>query len=464
MNKHLLIALSWGIDNIGSMAITPGLLHLVNKQKPDLPVHVFSHLIAEKPGYHISSAYVPTYTSNCTMHPNCFEPMFRPNQPTSRAWLAFIERWSESKLESFRKGCLTSYESASIADDMLNRLPLEIHAELKLTNPEAAAAFDQAGFVIYNSGTMINFGRLGIRNMWGYTMSNAMPLLIARALKLPYGINANSFDAIDWPATLVYERLLGDARFVYCRDSDSLRYLEQCGLMNKNMGYRPDSAFFFPGRDESWAEQFLAENGLEEKQFLAVIVRISAHTKELIAYDPTSGAIAPERQAEQMHKLKEVIEQWVATTGKKVLVCHETRDTVESAREGLWNILSEDALAQCVYLDHFWSTEQACSVLQRTRVLLSMEMHSVIMSIGLGTPVVHNPYAEAGRKKEMVRDVGLGDWLVDIDSCSGEDMLASVLDIHHNYAASEQRIQELLPGLEARANQVISEVWTNWKK
>jgi polysaccharide pyruvyl transferase WcaK-like protein len=458
-----LIALSWSIDNIGSMAITPGLLQLVKQTNPDIPVQVFSLLEEGTADFPISRDYIPRFKSNCTVHPNIFRPMFQESDPSSRAWLDFIQRHSAHRLESFRKGCLASEEAEAIADDLLHRLPLEIVDEMRRDRPECAAAFEQAGFFIYNSGTMINFGRLGIRNMWGYTLPNVLPLLIARALKLPYGINANSFDAIDWPANLIYRPLLADAQFTYCRDTDSLNYLRQCGLLNQNSGYRPDSAFFFPGLDESWAEKYLANNGLQDKRFLTVIVRISGDQKAL-AYDPTGGSMRPERQAEHMRKLKGTIERWIADTGMKVLIAHEQRDTLHSAKQQLWDILSEDTRKHCVYLDEFWSSEQACSVLRRTRILLSMEMHSIILSLAHGTPVVHNPFDEAGRKKRMVRDLGFGDWLIDIDGVTTDEMHAAVMGIHNDYDSARQRLQEALPGIQARGRQMVSEVWTHWKR
>ncbi|WP_135557371.1 polysaccharide pyruvyl transferase family protein [Paenibacillus cymbidii] len=461
MSKHVLVALSWGIDNIGSMAITPGLLHMMDRQRPEVPARIISLMDEDDPKYAVSRDYIPLYKSNSKVLPNRFRPLFQEHS-SSRAWSAFKARWGEQKLESFRRGVLSSHEAEAIAEDVLDRLPLDVYAELREGDPAYGEAFDDAGFVIYNSGTMINFGRLGVRNMWGYTIPNVMPLLIARALKLPYGLNSNSFDAIDWPADLIFRPLLEDARFVYCRDSDSLNYLRQCDLTNASTGYRPDSAFFFQGRDEAWAERYLADNGLEEKQFLAVIVRISGNPRD-IAYDPTGGSMPPERIASHMGKIKEVIERWIAATGMKVLLCHETRDTVESARTALWDQLSADTKRHCVFLDHFWSSEQACSVIRRTRVLLSMEMHSVIMSIGIGTPVVHNPFDEAGRKKQMVRDVGLGDWLVDIDASSAEAMADRALAIHRDYEQAERRVHGVLPGLEARAFQTLSEVWTHWR-
>ncbi len=453
MNKHLLIAYSWSFSNIGDIGITPGLINLIRKQKPELPIKIIANQREGDGQYALVNAYYKEHDLDCEINPNFIRPLI--NGAIDR----LKKRWGAQKIEHFVKGCLPSSESADIVNDILERVPAEIHDDLKRNQPRMAAIFDDAGFVLYNSGTTLNFGRLGKRDL--SVLAYAMPMLISRKCGIPYGINAQSFEAVDWPIDLVYRTLFGDACFLYCRDSDSLNYLRQRGITNMHSGFRPDSTFFFRIFDEAWADQFLQDNKLQSKQFISIITRIS----DTPGNDVTiGGAVSPERTVAHMQKLKEFIEQWVSQTGMKILLCHETRHSVTSMKEHLWSILPEETRQNCVYLDHFWTPEQAYSVLKRTRILVSMEMHSTIMSINIGTPVIHNPYAEAGRKREMIRDIGIGDWLVDIDCTSAQEMLAIALAIHRNYEVSEQRIRDLLPGLEARANATLSEVWSKWKK
>lgn len=462
MNRHLLITYSWSINNIGDIGITPGLLNLINQENPELPVKVFAWQPEEDPDFQKVEEYLPRYKSNLNVYPMPFLSRIGENASPNGAWGAFVKRWGANKIESFRKGCLTSYESEAMADDILNRFPLEMFDELKRDVPMIADAIENAGFILYNSGTTLNFGRLGVKNLWGYTLPLAMPLLIARALKIPYGINSQSVDAVEWPMELIYKKLLPDARFVYCRDTDSLNYIHSKGLANKSSGYRPDSTFFFKGFDETWADDFLLKNHLEEKKFISIMLRISETSA--ILDDPTGGCVSAERQLDHMRKMKEFVESWIKESDCKVLLCHETRGTLETAKEYLYDILSEEAKSKCVYMDSFWSSEQAYSVFKRSRIVTSMEMHSIIMSLNVGTPAIHNPFDECGRKKWMLKDIGLGDWLVDIDSSSAScDMLSEALNIHENYRQSEERIQKMLPGLKVRAIETLNEVWSYWE-
>ena len=461
MSKHLLVTYSWSVNNIGDIGITPGLLNMINREKPELPVKVFSWLPESDPGFLKTKSYLPQYKENCEVLPMPFVVADGGGLAKGKAWQNFEQRWGASKLESFRKGTLTTYESSAVVEDILEKYSQELFEELKESNPVAADAFINAGFVYYNSGTTFNYGRLGVKNLWGYTLPLAMSLIIARKLGIPYGIGSQSFDALEWPMDLLYRKLFADACFVYCRDTDSLNYLFQRGLAIKFSGYRPDSTFFFKGFDDDWADEFMKQHGLEQDNYMCLMQRLSSKKTEF--NDPTGGAVSEARKHEQMRKLKILIEQWIEQTGGKVLICHETRDTLDSVPEYLLKILDDKTLKNCVYMDSFWSSEQAYSIFKRARLVTSMEMHSIIMSINVGTPVIHNPFDECGRKKYMINDLGLGNWLIDIDSCSDNAMVDVAMDIHEHYAEAKKYLQELKPALEARMTETLKEVWSSWK-
>lgn len=461
MLKHLLVTYSWSVNNIGDIGITPGLLNMVTRERPELPVTVLSWLPKDDPGYHKTKTLLEGHKSNCQVLPMPFVTTDGGGLEKGMAWQAFEARWGAGKLESFRQGTLTTFESEAVVTDILNIYSKELVEELKDSNPDAFKSFIDAGFVYYNSGTTLNYGRLGIKNIWGYTLPLAMPLIIARHLGIPYGIGSQSFDALEWPMDLLYKRLFADAEFVYCRDSDSLNYLSQRGLTNKSSGYRPDSTFFYNIFDEAWADEFMEKNGLDNEKFMSVMLRIPEN--KLDFNDPVGGAVTEGRKLEQMRKMKILLEEWVKRTGCKVLICHETRHTLKLAKKYLYDILSEETKKNCVYLDEFWTSEQAFSVFKRSRIITSMEMHSIIMSINVGTPVIHNPFDECGRKKYMMKDVGLKDSLIDVDSCTDFAMVDTAMKIHNNYAESKQYLKDLKPALEARMIETLKEVWSAGK-
>ena len=470
MKKHLLVTYAWSINNIGDMGIQGGLFTLLRKQAPGLPVKLINYLPERDPAFAYYKRALPPYNPDGEVLPMPFfdliggDPLpdaasedIRSAQVKGHAWRALCARYGKVKLDQFRTGVLSSFEAERIADDLLDRFPLEIMEDLKVHFPELAAAFAGAGFVYYNSGTTLNFGRLGVRRLFGYTLPLAMSLLLARALHIPYGIGSQSFDLIEWPVDLIYDRLFRDAEFVYCRDTDSLNYLKQKKFSFKALDFRPDTTVYFEGGDEPWKEEFFRKNGLKKEKFMTVVLRISAPKPKY--HDPTGGAVTPERCRHQMAQMKFLIENYIAQTGQKILIAHETRDTLADAKVHLYDILTPEARKNTVYLEEFWTPEQALSVYRESSLLVSVEMHSVILAVGNAVPFIHAPYAECGRKRQMVRDMGLGEYLVDLDDAeAGAGMLGTALKILRERPALCAKLRETRNKLAALSAKSMTEV------
>lgn len=471
--KHLLVTYAWSINNIGDMGIQAGLFTLLHRQHPGLPVKLISYLPEEDPAYRHYHNVLPHYNPDGDVLPMPFfdliggDPLpdaaseaIRDTTIKGTAWKKLQARHGVLALEQFRNGTTSSFTAEKIADDLLNRFPLELYADLQAHFPRLAEAFSQAGFVYYNSGTTLNFGRLGVRRLFGYTLPLVMSLLLARALKIPYGIGSQSFDLIEWPVDLIYEPLFRDAEFVFCRDTDSLHYLEQKKFTFKETGFRPDTTVFFEENDAPWAERYLAEQGLIPERFIIVILRISNSSPTY--HDPTGGAVGSERCQQQMASMKAYIEQVVAETGCKVLIAHETRGTLDkntSAKEHLYDLLTPEARRQCVYMDFFWTPEQALAVMRRCALLVSVEMHSIIMGIGNAVPVLHVPYVECGRKRQMVRDMGLDECLIDLDDPqAAAKMFVVTQSVLGDLQAMRQRLRKIKAELVARATDTFKRV------
>ena len=475
MKKHLLVSYAWSINNIGDMGIQGGLFTLLKEKSPDLAVKLINYLPENDPAYAHYKEVLPPYNPKGEVLPMPFfdliagDPMpdaasesIRNAGVKGNAWHNLVSRHGKLKLEQFRTGTISSFDAEKLTDDLLNRFPLEIMEDLKLHFPDLADAFANAGFVYYNSGTTLNFGRLGIRRLFGYTLPLAMSLILARALKIPYGIGSQSFDLIEWPMDLLYDKLFADAEFVYCRDTDSLNYLKQKKFSFKTIDFRPDTTVYFNGGDDAWKEKFFAAKELEEGKFMTVALRISAPKPKY--HDPTGGSVTPERCRHQMEQMKYLVEEYIKMTGHKVLIAHETRDTLEDARIHLYNILSDEAKANTVYLEEFWTPEQALSVYRATSLLVSVEMHSIIMAIGNGVPFIHAPYVECGRKRQMVRDMELPEFLIDLDDeDSGKQMVDRARMILENRPQIRERLQKVRKRLAELSAKSISEVGTFFK-
>jgi hypothetical protein len=90
----------------------------------------------------------------------------------------------------------------------------------------------------------------------------------------------------------------------------------------------------------------------------------------------------------------------------------------------LYDKLPEDVKAKAVWRPDYWLTGEALSTYVRSAGLFGAEMHSPIMCIGNGVPAIVCRWAEQTSKGFMWRDIGLNEWLFDLDK---EDELKRVV-------------------------------------
>jgi polysaccharide pyruvyl transferase WcaK-like protein len=113
--------------------------------------------------------------------------------------------------------------------------------------------------------------------------------------------------------------------------------------------------------------------------------------------------------------LREAIVAVARQTPLKVLLCPEDMTQMAVGKELFRDKLPADVLARVVWREKFWLTDEALSTYVRSAGLFGSEMHSPIMAIGAGIPAIVCRFEEQTSKGIMWRDIGLGDWLFDLD-------------------------------------------------
>ncbi len=367
----IIVAFSWSFKNIGDIAITPGIFRLLREHVPGAQITLVCNSSLEKYREYLSKRFPDVQT--------VYTP-FRSSKPAPK---------------EFRQ------------------------------------AFDEADLLLYNSGTTLSYGRWE-RN-WDRTMPLAMPLFMARVANKPYGIYCQSFEKFAPPSDLLFPKLLSDAEFVFCRDTNSLEYLKSLGVRPPVLEYGPDSTFAFNLRDEPFADRFLAEHRLEPRKFITLTIRSSAQ-----------GFIDEGREQVHAEKLRKLVTEYVRKTGENVLICPEVDREIEPARRLIFEPLPDDVKTHVRIKDTFWLPEEAFSVYGRARAVVSMEMHSVIMALAAETPILHPTFVEAGRKRWMLRDLGLAKWLFDIDNVPAESITEAALAIQHDFPAATTSVESAM--------------------
>lgn len=359
--KRLILRSSWQTVNIGDIAHTPGVLALLEKHLPEVEV---------------------------------------------RLW--------PSKLDN------------GVAEMLGARFP-----KVQVIQGEAVRkSFEECDFLLHGSGPSL--------------VAQADVVKWREATGKPYGVYGITFSGQQNPRTTKSKEkekdpnkkpvqtvdVLSGAKFVYFRDSVSLELAKKMGCTAPIMEYGPDGAFAVDLKDDAKAEAFLKEHGLEQGKFLCCIPRLRntpywTLPEKKAAIDEKKDARNKAMMDHDGKPLLDAIVAVIKTTDLKILLCPEDKTQMQVGKEMLYDKLPEDVKARVVWRENYWLTDEAISTYRRSAGLFGHEMHSPIMCIGNGIPAIVCRWAEQTSKGYMWRDIGLGDWLFDLDK---EDELARVAE------------------------------------
>lgn len=330
--------------------------------------------------------------------------------------------------------------------------------KLKIAKPrseELKRAFQECDFLLHGSGASI----VAERDLERWRKETGKPYGI-------YGITfpmkkSSETTARNEEAMARSVEVLNHARFVFFRDSKSLELAKSLGASAPVMEFGPDGAFACDLRDEPAADRFLAEYQLEPQKFLCCIPRLRYTPywtiKPNVKFDPIKHARNEAMKEHDHAQLREAIVQVARETDHKVLVCPEDRTQMAVGKEMLIDRLPKDVLSRVVWRPNYWLTGEAVSVYMKSAGLFGNEMHSPIMCIGHGIPAIVCRFEEQTSKGYMWEDIGLGDWLFDLDSETDcNRIVPTVLQMANDLDAAKARADEARRFVEKRQRETMA--------
>lgn len=276
------------------------------------------------------------------------------------------------------------------------------------------AAFAECDFLLHGSGPSLVAEKDVVK--W------------SKATGKPYGIYGITFSGQGSTATKPAADgavansidVLSGAKFAYFRDSVSLELAKKKGCTCPLMEFGPDGAFAVDLKDDAKAEAFLNAHHLEEGKFLCCIPRLRftpywTIPEKKAQRDETKFARNEAMKEHDCRPLREAILEVLKQTDLKILLCPEDKTQMAVNKEMIYDKLPEAVKSRVVWRENYWLTDEAISTYRRSAGLFGHEMHSPIMCIGNGVPAIVCRWAEQTSKGFMWRDIGLGDWLFDLD-------------------------------------------------
>lgn len=274
-----------------------------------------------------------------------------------------------------------------------------------------------------------------------------------------YGITLERFDA-------ELLELLNMADFIFCRDTDSLKAARAAKVKVRYLEFAPDAAFATDDRDDALADAYLSSTGLVPGDYICVLSRLR-YTPYFQIQDrePESGererhAISETHKESDHEPLRRLMIRWVRETGKKVLLCPEMTYEIELTKEQLLDRMPEDVRPKIVWRDTYWRPDEASSVYANACAVVSMEMHSPILACAVDTPAFYLRVPTDTCKGQMWRDLGLPEWIFEVEDTDGDDMaevLLQLLDEPERAKSKLSHARERVRYLQQRSMGIVAE-------
>ncbi len=291
------------------------------------------------------------------------------------------------------------------------------------TDAEQKAALTECDFFLHGSGPLL----VGLKE-----------LILAQNAGKPYGIGGVTLTDNE----IADQRgILAGAKFIFLRDTDSLKALQASGITGPLMDFGPDATFAIDIRDDKAAGNLLQQHGMEPGKFLCAIPRLRWTPYWEIHPDtmkPNPGRIKMNEDfAEKDHaKLREGIIAWVRETKMRVLLTPEMTYEVPLLKTLVFDKLPDDVKPHVSYMNRYWLTAEACSVYAKAAAVVSIEQHSPIMAIAAGVPAVLVRQPTDTRKGQMWYDLGMKDWVFEIDQSTGAQIAERLVQIGSDLPAA----------------------------
>jgi polysaccharide pyruvyl transferase WcaK-like protein len=269
----------------------------------------------------------------------------------------------------------------------------------------------------------------------------------------PYGLFGQSYfpDMVEGKGAEERIALLNGASFIYTRETKTLGILKGAGVKTPVLEFGPDGCFGIDVRDDARGLATMQKLGLEERKFITLQLR--THTpshpgvddkrpQKLNPLHPTPEMIADDER--RAAKYRDLITRWVQKTGHKVLIAPEVKKEMEHNKRFICDKLPAEMQKHVVNLEYFWNSDEAASIFARAHTIVCHEPHSPIIALAQGTPIIHTYSEFHSPKCWMFKDIGLPEWLLEMDETPVEKMAETLFAIDADYPAAREKVKKAM--------------------
>jgi hypothetical protein len=123
----------------------------------------------------------------------------------------------------------------------------------------------------------------------------------------------------------------------------------------------------------------------------------------------------------------------VKKTGHKVLIAPEVNQGDGPQQAPHSRSAAAGDPEACREPRNFWNADEAASIFARAHTIVCHEPHSPIIALANGTPIIHTYSEFHSPKCWMFKDIGLPEWLLEMDETPVEKMAETLFAIDADY-------------------------------
>lgn len=322
----------------------------------------------------------------------------------------------------------------------------------EIRSAEVKEALSKADFLLHGSGPML----VGHEKV-AYWQKN---------IRKPYGVLGITVSHVSDYLKEIFQ----GADFVFTRETNSLQNLKHNNVDQPLTGFAPDATFAMDLHDDPNAFEFMGKHQLITGKFICTVPRLRK-TPYYKIYDHFNWSqekidevnqLNESKKEEDHAKLREAMIEYVRQTGNQVVVCPEMTYQLEIMDELLIDPLPVDVKKRVVKKDTYWLPDEAGSLYQQATAVLSFECHSPIIAAVNHTPCFYLRQPEDTIKGQIWYDIGLKDWVFEIESTTGSQITEQLMKVHEKPRWAAQYLASAMEKTKEQYESYFDQIEKQW--
>ena len=416
--KQIVLTYAWGTPNAGDHALTLGAIELLLNHTKESNITIISRFSSEND----------------------------PKDPT----LDIKNRYPnievlESPFKFSRKTVIDRFFEKVYGLVMLLLVSFFPSLSLKLfRNNKALHSIANAKIVLCNGGNLFYWNRH--RKSLPRLLALAMPMIMAKKLKVPYAFLPQTMGPIENTTLLNYTKeLLTAAEFVMFRDNNSFNYMKNIiDVEKENIKLVPDLAFFVSQDYLNLQEEVnkkLENIGItKDDKFLTVTLRAS----QLGDPESVTGESVNKEAIENVtNYIKNLVIPVAKTKNLGILIVEQTDVDDETSHyfEQQCKEMTSNKISYISNRDPLFLS----ALYLRSECLVGMRLHSLIFALRVNKPAFAVYLKQFGPKTPGIySSFELNDYCVDMEEINSKQASDKLLTMLNNYNIVEKQIKDTL--------------------